>query len=92
MEIARSKIKKENLREGDRVILESFNTSDIDDIVDILELYDIENKQPETVKEKIEELAESVSLMIREIVEFDFAYNGHLCLYLRVNGNHRGGI
>lgn len=66
----------------DRFLLESYNTAEIDDIIDILELYDVEERTSNHVKEKLEELAETVSLLIRETLVFDLTDDGYLGLYL----------
>jgi hypothetical protein len=66
----------------DRVLLESYNTAEIDDIIDILELYDVEESTSNHVREKLEELACTVSLLLRETLAFDLTDDGHLGLYL----------
>jgi hypothetical protein len=68
---------------GNRAVLECYNTGDIDEIIDILELYDIEHKTAESIKEKLDELAYTASLLVRNTVEFDYDDDGNLCLYLR---------
>jgi hypothetical protein len=69
---------------GDRVVLECYNTGDIDEIIDILELYDVEHKTAESIKVKLDELAYTASLLVRNTVEFDYDDDDNLCLYLRV--------
>lgn len=64
------------------VLLESYNTGDIEDIIDILELYDIEARTREGLKEKLEDLAYTVSELMREVLFFDYTEEGHLGLYL----------
>lgn len=71
--------------EQGRFLLESYNTKDIDDIIDILELYDIESKSFEHLRVKLEELAYTVSVLTREIISFGFTDEGHLGLYLTLN-------
>lgn len=68
---------------AERVVLESYNTGEADDIIDILEIYDIAESSMASVMEKLGELAEDVSLLERERVEFDFCEEGQLCLYWR---------
>jgi hypothetical protein len=68
----------------DRVLLESYNTAEIDDIIDILELYDVEDSTSNHVKEKLEELACTVSLLLRETLTFDLTDDGYLGLYLLI--------
>lgn len=69
---------------SERVVLECYNTGDIDEIIDILELYDIEHKDANTLKDKLDELAYTVSLLIRHSIEFGYDTDGNLCLYLRL--------
>jgi len=70
---------------GDPVLLECYNTGEIEDIIDILELYDVEEKTYVILKEKLEELACSISELSREALMFDYTEKGHLGLYLSVN-------
>jgi hypothetical protein len=65
-----------------RILLESYNTSDIDDLVDILELYDLEGRAWENLEEKLEDLAQTVSALASETLMFDLTEEGHLGLYL----------
>ncbi|MBI5075570.1 MAG: hypothetical protein HZB62_10465 [Nitrospirae bacterium] len=79
-------ITKANERLGDGsapeggIILESYNTGDIEDIIDILELYDIEDRTPAGLAEKLEDLAYTVSVLVREKVVFDYDEKGNLGL------------
>ncbi len=68
----------------DRFLLESYCTGDIDEIVDILELYDLEEHTGAALREKLQELAYTVSLLIRKTIAFDYTEEGHLGLYLVV--------
>ncbi len=68
-----------------RFLLESYNTGEIDDIIDILELYDVEDRTTEEVNEKLEELAYTVSELLREPILFDYTDEGHLGLYLALH-------
>ena len=70
-----------------QVILESYNTGDIEDIIDILELYDIETRTNEGLKEKLEDLAYTVSELMREVLFFDYTGEGHMGLYLSLKCN-----
>jgi hypothetical protein len=79
--IAKHRTEKEGLQ-SDRYLLESYNTGELDDIIDILELYDIEDRTFEVVHEKLEELAYTVSVLTRETLAFGYTQNGHLGLYL----------
>lgn len=65
-----------------QVLLESYNTGDIEDIIDILELYDIETRTNEGLKEKLDDLAYTVSALVREVLFFDYTGEGHMGLYL----------
>jgi len=64
------------------ISLECYNTGDIDDIIDILELYDVQDRTIESVKEKLEELAYTVSVLSKENLFFGFNEKGYLILYL----------
>jgi hypothetical protein len=66
----------------DPFLLESYNTGDLEDIIDILELYDIEDKTPELLKEKLDDLAYTVSELLRERLFFAYTSGGHLGLHL----------
>ncbi len=68
----------------ERIVLECYFTSDVDDIIDIIELYDVQDKKWETVKTKLDDLSQDISLMMREHLEFDISEDGNLCLYLRL--------
>ena len=68
-----------------QILLESYNTGDIEDIIDILELYDIEVRTPEGLKEKLEDLAYTVSELMREVLFFGYTEEGHLGLYLSLS-------
>ncbi|GAB4410733.1 MAG: hypothetical protein OHK0032_06530 [Thermodesulfovibrionales bacterium] len=83
IDIARSRIEKGLQRDATKVVLECYNTGNVDDIIDILELYDIgDDKRIDTLKGKLDELAYTASLLVRDKVEFGFNEDGELCLYL----------
>ncbi|MBI5741391.1 MAG: hypothetical protein HZA16_11835 [Nitrospirae bacterium] len=69
-------------------LLESYNTRDMEDIIDILELYDIEERTFEALWSKLEELAYTVSVLTSETLIFDLTEEGHLGLYLAVDAPH----
>lgn len=72
-------------RDGSRekqCILECYNTSAIDDIVDILEIYDLQERSQEELEAKLEELAYTVSVLTRQSLFFDYTEQGHLGLYI----------
>ena len=83
--IAKKKSQTGEFVEDDTFLLESYNTGDIDDIIDILELYDIEEKNLKGLHDKLEELADTVSILTRETLRFGFTDEGHLGLYLTLN-------
>lgn len=68
-----------------RIALESYQTDDIEEIVDILELYDLEDRTDEGLKEKLDDLAYTVSILVRETVAFDYDDHGSMALFLVVN-------
>lgn len=84
--IAKQRINGRHLNNG-KVLLESYNTADIEDIIDILELYDIEARTDEGLKEKLEDLAYTVSELMREVLFFDYTEEGHMGLYLSLKSN-----
>jgi hypothetical protein len=70
----------------DRFLLECYNTDEIDDIIDILELYDVAEKTLEHLSRKLDELAYTASLLVRESLTFDYTDDGHLGLYWIIPG------
>jgi hypothetical protein len=86
--VAKSRNGKEHHQE--KIILESYNTGELDEVIDILELYDIEERTPEGIKEKLNDLAYTISVISHETLTFDFDRNGHLGLYLLLNGKSEG--
>ncbi len=69
---------------GGRLLLESYNTGDIFDIVDILELYDLDEQSPEGLAEKLDDLGYTVSVLVKEKLSFDYDAYGNLGLYLSI--------
>jgi hypothetical protein len=69
----------DHLCEG--LLLECYNTGDPEEIIDILELYDIEDHTLSGVFEKLDDLACTVSLLLREKIGFGLTGNGDLGLY-----------
>lgn len=63
-------------------VLESYCTSDIDEIIDLLEIYDVTDRKRETVMAKLSEIAYSASILLGETLRFDFCEEGFLCIYL----------
>jgi len=68
-----------------KVLLESYNTGDPDEIVDILEIYHTKDRTLEGVQETLAELAYSASVLTRESLHFDFNEEGHFGLFLDLN-------
>ncbi len=69
-----------------RFLLECYNTGEIDDIIDILELYDVTEKTQEHLRRKLDEVAYTASLLVQESVTFDYTDDGHLGLYWIIPG------
>ncbi len=88
--IAKSRDGKGPHQHKERIILESYNTGDLDEIIDILELYDVENRTLEAVKERLNDIAYTISLITRETLTFDLDHNGLWGLYLSLNSKEKG--
>lgn len=69
---------------GGKILLESYNSSDIDDIIDILELYDLEERTDQGLREKLDDLAYTISVLTRETLSFGITPEGDIGLYLAV--------
>ena len=82
---ARQRLADDVIHKG-QIILESYNTGDIEDIIDILEIYDLDDRTPEGLSEKLEDLAYTVSVLVKEKIYFDYDLKGNLGLYLELNG------
>jgi len=67
---------------GEKLVLESYNTGDIDEIIDILEIYDLDSHDRSGLEEKLEDLAYTVSVLVKETVGYDYDEKGNLGLYL----------
>jgi hypothetical protein len=83
-----NKAKEKGSISGD-YLLEGYNTGDIDDIIDILELYDLEERSYDGLMQKLDDLAYTVSVLTQEKLFFDFTEEGHLGLYITLNGKVR---
>jgi|SRR5208283_3248009 len=68
-----------------KILLESYNTGDPDEIVDILEIYHAKDRTLEGVHETLAELAYSASVLTRESLNFGFNGEGHFGLFLDLN-------
>ena len=69
----------------EKVLLESYNTGDPDEIVDILEIYHVKDRTLEGVQETLAELAYSASALTRESLHFGINEEGHFGLFLSLN-------
>jgi hypothetical protein len=81
---AKERAGRNALKDG-QILLECYNTGEPDDIIDILELYDLKDGTCYEVKEKLDDLAYTVSELTRERVVFGYTDEGHLGLYLALN-------
>jgi hypothetical protein len=72
------------------IVLESYLTGDPEEIIDLLELYDIKDRSLAGVMEKLDELAADASLFVHETLAFDMDENGELCICL-VTGAKKAG-
>jgi len=72
-----------NSKHTDSFLLECYNTGDVDDIIDILELYDIEKRTIGSLINKLDDLAYTVSVLTSEPLSFGFTEKGYLGLYLK---------
>lgn len=75
-----------------QALLESYNSGAIDDIIDILELYDLEEQTFDEVWKKLDDLAYTVSVLTGETLSFGFSEEGHLGLYLALNETAAVGL
>ena len=69
------------------ILLESYNTGDPDEIVDILEIYHVKDRTLEGVQETLSELAYSASVLTREPLRFGLNEEGHFSLFLSLNAS-----
>jgi hypothetical protein len=65
-----------------KILLESYNTDDPAEIVDILEIYHVKDRTLEGVQETLAELAYSASVLTREALHFGINEEGHFGLFL----------
>ena len=64
------------------VVLESYCTGDIEEIIELLELYDLEDKSHAGLMQRLSDLAKDAGLFIKEKIRFDYNEDGELCIYL----------
>lgn len=87
IDLAKKRVKGSPCAADQVVMMECYNTGESEDIIDIMELYDIEERTPEAVRTKLEELEYTVSVLLREKVRFGFTEEGQLGLYLVIAGS-----
>ena len=80
--IAKGRLNSSAQKPTGEVLLESYETGIVEEIIDILELYDVEAQTFEAVQEKLDDLACTVSVLTGEKLCFDYTGDGHLGLYL----------
>jgi hypothetical protein len=85
--LAWQRINNDTEKNTSQCLLESYNTGEIDDIIDILEIYDIEEHTVGAVREKLNDLAYTVSILIGEKLFFEITDQGHWGLYLLVTSD-----
>jgi hypothetical protein len=66
----------------EHILLESYLTGDVEEIIDILELYDVKPRDLENLMSVLEDLAYTLSVLTREPLSFGFTEEGHFGLYL----------
>ncbi len=82
---AKERVERNVLDDSHEILLECYNTGELDDIIDILELYDLKNRTFSEVNEKLEDLAYTVSELVRETILFGYTDEGHLGLYVALS-------
>lgn len=86
-QIARTKERAATVSLLPRVILESYTTDNLEELIDILELYDLNDHSLAAVQEKLDELACTVSVLTRERLHFDTDGDGLWGLYVTLKNN-----
>jgi hypothetical protein len=69
-------------RGEDKVLLETYCTADTGEIIDILELYDLDNKTDQGLWEKLDELACTISLLLGYQMKFGYGPDGEIGLFV----------
>src|SRR5512139_2724258 len=77
----RQRLNGNSHRQG-QVLLESYCTGNINDIVYILVLYDLKERTPEGLTRELEKVASTLSRVAHEELSFGYTEEGHLGLYL----------
>ncbi len=65
-----------------RMLIECYCSAEAEDIIDIMELYDIEERSDEALTDKLEDLAFTVSVLLKETLSFGRDGRGQWGLYL----------
>lgn len=71
------------------VLLESYNSGDVEDIIDILEIQDLRERNLNRLSEKLRELEYTLSALTGEAISFSFNDEGQLGLYLTLNDDNK---
>jgi hypothetical protein len=69
-------------RGEDKVLLETYCTSDTGEIIDILELYDLDNKTDGGLWDKLRELSYTISLLLGHQLEFGYGPDREIGLFV----------
>ncbi|MGO9380349.1 MAG: hypothetical protein ACLP29_17610 [Dissulfurispiraceae bacterium] len=91
LNIARKRFSETSAWQGN-ILLESYNTSNIDDLIDILDIYDIEDRTWDGLMNKLDDLAQTVSALMRETLIFAITDESHLGLYFVISDSVRCGL
>ena len=84
--IAKAKKRLNGNSHHGQLLLESYCTGDINDIVYILVLYDLKERTPEGLTKELEKVASTLSRIAHDELSFGYTEEGHLGLYLTVTG------
>lgn len=79
-----------NIYQG-QVLLESYCTGDVEDIVHILVLYHLRERTREGLAKELEKLAFALSRIAHEELSFGYCESGNLGLYLTITDGDRAG-
>lgn len=71
-------------KDNGAVLLESYESANPKDLIDILELYDIGDQDSESVQDRLAEMAETASALTQENLKFGHTPEGYIGLYLKV--------
>lgn len=82
--IAKERLCRDRDGQGEWMLLESYTTAEPEELIEILELYDLNDRGLDALWEKLGELAETASLLSREGLRFGYTDEGHFGLFLLV--------